>query len=787
MSTELQYRLAIVGAGPSCTYVLERLASHLSRGRRFRLAINVFDPTGEFGAGSVHSPSQPITSPLNRIAGQIGFGADETNVRARTLLAPAERPDFITWCRERHASTGDERFRLTPESWPKRFLHGHALRDMFDRYVRILRGVPGVSVNLVPREVIGLEIRDGAVRLRASGQGGAVVVDHVLLVTGHTKNRVLPGGQGDQLRAAAGRGGGFIYVDYPYPLDRALGAIEAGGDVVVGCRGMGLSAFDVVLYLTEGRGGAFVREHGAELVYRRSGHEPRLVLFCRSGIFTATRPYNAKEVDLAALEHRGVFFTRETVDRLRAARGRAIVVPGFGLQRQLDFEADVLPVMLLEMRYIHYRVLFGDAFAERFRQRGAGWLDRFVAGDAGATCGVEPTTDGTEEVVNDAMAAIAAALAGASAPELAERCAALPVSDVLAAYFTVVLGEERGAAVRAILERGGRPSDALADARSPWGHSLDPEAHRFDWAELVAPISLEGKADPDLYRRAVIDYLRHDIQQARQDNLRNPTKAACDGVWRDLRQTLGYVVDHGGLLAASHRVFLERYLPLHNRLANGASIEVMEQMLALLEAGVIDVGTGPGGDVRVGDDGLFVVGPLTGAERRVHALIEARVHTFDVRHVDSPLYRELLERGYVRPWVNPALDGEPYAPGGVDITDDHRPVSRDGRVVPELTFLGVPTEGRLFYQIGAARPRQDHHIINDVIQWLEGFLAGIPEACYPADPAERECAPAGRSDLVGGPAAAKAARSAQEDPFSERGAAVRDQARGALASGAGGR
>jgi hypothetical protein len=297
---------------------------------------HVFDPTAEFGAGSVHSPSQPTTSPLNRIAGQIGFGADETNVRARTVLPPAARPDFITWCQDRYARTGDERFRLAPESWPKRFLHGYALRDTFDRYVRILRDVPGVTVNLHAVEVTGLEIRDGVVRLRASGQEEVwIEVDHALLATGHTKNRILPGTQAEQLRAVATSGCGFSYVHHPYPLQRTLENIPSGLDTVVGCRGMGVTAFDVVLHLTEGRGGEFVREPDAGLVYRPSGREPRLILFSRSGIFTATRPHNAKQVDIAALEHRAAFFTCETIDRLRDARGRGIHVPGFGLQRQL--------------------------------------------------------------------------------------------------------------------------------------------------------------------------------------------------------------------------------------------------------------------------------------------------------------------------------------------------------------------------------------------------------------------------------------------------------------------
>ena len=58
----------------------------------------------------------------------------------------------------------------------------------------------------------------------------------------------------------------------------------------VAVEGMGLVAVDVVMALTLGRGGSFV-ENGDRLRYVRSGDEPALRLFSRSGF-----PYCAKAV-----------------------------------------------------------------------------------------------------------------------------------------------------------------------------------------------------------------------------------------------------------------------------------------------------------------------------------------------------------------------------------------------------------------------------------------------------------------------------------------------------------
>src|SRR5258708_34691091 len=100
-------RLAIIGAGPSCTYVLERLAATVNAVYNpFMLELDIFDKTGEFGAGQVHSTLQPSTSFLNRIAGQVAFGADESVVGAGPLLPKRLRPPLVGWGRTKFAETG---------------------------------------------------------------------------------------------------------------------------------------------------------------------------------------------------------------------------------------------------------------------------------------------------------------------------------------------------------------------------------------------------------------------------------------------------------------------------------------------------------------------------------------------------------------------------------------------------------------------------------------------------------------------------------------------------------
>ena len=138
--------------------------------------------------------------------------------------------------------------------------------------------------------------------------------------------------------------------------------------------GLGLTAIDVLLYLSEGRGGAFVarRDTGQaeRLNYVPSGLEPsRLIAFSPSGLFTMCRPQNAKGDD-PELHHHGVFFTVDAVRVLRAVVGTPVTMPNGEVKRQLDCEAHLFPLIVLEMATC-YKTLLGESFAAGAARGGA--------------------------------------------------------------------------------------------------------------------------------------------------------------------------------------------------------------------------------------------------------------------------------------------------------------------------------------------------------------------------------------------------------------------------------
>ena len=92
-----------------------------------------------------------------------------------------------------------------------------------------------------------------------------------------------------------------------------------------------------------------------------------------------------------------------------------------------------------------------------------------------------------------------------------------------------------------------------------------------------------------------------------------PLKAALD-VLRDLRNEIRLVVDHGGSAGGSYRDELDRwYTPLNAFLSIGPPGRRIEEMVALIEAGVLDV-IGPA-DARPRvrrADGGFLAGSACG-------------------------------------------------------------------------------------------------------------------------------------------------------------------------------
>jgi hypothetical protein len=191
-----------------------------------------------------------------------------------------------------------------------------------------------------------------------------------------------------------------------------------------------------------------------------------------------------------------------------------------------------------------------------------------------------------------------------------------------------------------------------------------------------------------------VDHLRQDQIEAKKGNVDGPLKVACDVV-RDLRDNLRAAIDFGGLTEASHRWLLSDFAPVMNRIAVGPPVSRIAEMLALIDAGLLDVGFGPGAACHRGGPGdRMRVVSAQWPERSVavDALVAARVSMHSPADDASPLLRGLLNAGYVRLFHNGA-----FHPGGIEVCRHFNWVSERGSSVHNAWSLGIPTEGVKWY------------------------------------------------------------------------------------------
>ncbi|MEU3763422.1 FAD/NAD(P)-binding protein [Amycolatopsis keratiniphila] len=361
MSTaDLPYVLAVVGAGPRGVGVLERLganAAELLGGRR--LVVHLVDPFPA-GAGRVWRYEQSPLLRMNSMPEDVTVFTDDT-VEIDGPIRPG--PSLIEWARlvregaldaEVDESLRAELEALQSDHFPTRRLQS-AYLAWFHREVRA--GLPA-GIEVVEHRTRAVRLEDGDPQsLWLEDRAEPLAVDAVLFTVGHLDAE--PDERETGLADFAARHD-LAYYPAGYTADVDYSAIGPGETVLV--RGFGLAFVDLMLLLTEGRGGRFEEQACGGLKYHPSGAEPVLHVGSRRGV-----PYHSK----IGYRLRGKplrlpkFFDAYAI-------GKLCEVPG-----PIDFRRDVWPLISKEIAWAYYSELF-TAHPERVRMDFAVFADAFA-------------------------------------------------------------------------------------------------------------------------------------------------------------------------------------------------------------------------------------------------------------------------------------------------------------------------------------------------------------------------------------------------------------------------
>jgi uncharacterized NAD(P)/FAD-binding protein YdhS len=339
--------LVFVGAGPRATGLLERIAANLPEFPQ-ALDIHLVDPHPP-GAGRVWRHAQSPLLRMNSMAEDVTMFTDDSVV-CEGPIRPG--PSLYEWAEQVRAGGLDdpvltEQVRaLRPNSFPTRQLQSRYLEWVFDTVVKQLPDT--VTVTVHPTTALAVTDGPDGRQVVSLADGETLVADLAVLTLGHLDSDPTPAHQ-ELAKYAADND--LRYIAPEYAADTDLSVLRPGEHVVM--RGFGLSFIDLMVLLTEGRGGRFTEQSPGVLRYQPSGQEPVLHVGSRRGV-----PYHSKTnyrllADRPALPR---FLTPEVVDAFPAGS---------------DFRADVWPLMAKEIAWAYYHELF-NGHPERVRMD---WVD----------------------------------------------------------------------------------------------------------------------------------------------------------------------------------------------------------------------------------------------------------------------------------------------------------------------------------------------------------------------------------------------------------------------------
>ena len=338
--------IAIIGAGPRGVGLLERLSANAPELLTGNLTVHLIDPYPP-GPGRVWRREQSELLWMNSMASDVTMFLD-SSVDCAGPIRPG--PPLSQWAadaRERQAAGLPEPVDDLPEdlavqvravgerTFASRQVQSAYLSWFYQRVVEFLPDDLTVRLHAVHARGIG-EREDGVQQVWLEEPEDPLLAHIVVLALGHMDSD--PAREHQRLRQHALRHRAS-YLPPEYSADADLSGIRPREDVIL--RGFGLAFVDLMVLLTEGRGGQYRPDVDGSLTYVPSGAEPVIHVGSRRGV-----PYRAK-LDYGRPRGRRPrfpeFFHPQAIEKL---------------PQRSDFRRDVQPLIEKEIGWGHYQELF---------------------------------------------------------------------------------------------------------------------------------------------------------------------------------------------------------------------------------------------------------------------------------------------------------------------------------------------------------------------------------------------------------------------------------------------
>jgi len=247
---------------------------------------------------------------------------------------------------------------------------------------------------------------------------------------------------------------------------------------------------------------------------------------------------------------------------------------------------------------------------------------------------------------------------------------------------------------------------------------LEPIYGRFDPAGVIFADVGASFASSDDYQAHVYQMVETDLNQSLLAG-GSPVKAAQE-VTRILRDQMRSVIEFGGLSLQSFIDFQSNVRGRINRIEAGPPPMRSQQLLGLLDAGVVHVPFGPHPEVSVASDGTTLIRSTELAqsiEKNVNVVIRGHLDLPSLARSSSPLLARLYAKGRLTQFSY----GDTSV-GSVAISEDFHPYDAEGRLQSSISVLGVLTEGVRYFTHYLPSPRSRLRAVMDAQRCVESII-----------------------------------------------------------------
>ncbi|WP_029150154.1 FAD/NAD(P)-binding protein [Microbacterium indicum] len=263
----------------------------------------------------------------------------------------------------------------------------------------------------------------------------------------------------------------------------------------------------------------------------------------------------------------------------------------------------------------------------------------------------------------------------------------------------------------------------LADAIRPHLTGAEP----IDLIAEAYPGADERWDSPAAFDAWVAAFVAADLAEAERGS-RSLVKAALWSISAS-RAFVSRVGSFGGLNAESRRSAFRELMSVGGMVGSGPPAFRNRQLLALHAAGLVRF-LGPAAIVAVGDDGFRAEAPAVARSGiTARALVDAWMHSHDVRASADPLVASLEAAGRIRPFRAPAASGAPQTTEAFDVDPaTGRAIRADGTPDPALHISGIPIDAAMHDAVISPMPGSDPTMLRETDRVAASLLRTALEA-----------------------------------------------------------